>query len=117
VQSSLKHPVPDVVDTIRRRSQCADTSSAVSAMISGEPPTAADLSSINRARFSALSARLAQLSAKASADSLAQPACAHDPVPMEDVARLLTDLRRIADTIADIAAGHCPINECRLHPS
>jgi hypothetical protein len=30
---------------------------------------------------------------------------------MDDVARLLTDLRRIADTIADVAAGHCPVSD------
>jgi hypothetical protein len=68
-------------------------------------------SSLSHARFSALTARLAQLAAKATADSLAEPACAHDPVREERILRFLSDVRRIAETIADIAAGHCPVSE------
>jgi hypothetical protein len=49
---------------------------------------------------------LAQVAAKASADALAQPASAHDPVPIETVLRLLTDVRRIADVMAEFAAGN-----------
>ena len=48
---------------------------------------------------------LAQLSAKAAADALIDPACAHEPVSMERILRYLSDVRRIADAIAEIAAG------------
>jgi hypothetical protein len=73
-----------------------------------ETQPAAAPSSVNRARFGAMTARLAQVAAKASADALAQPACAHDPVPMENVLRLLSDVRRVADVIADVATGGLP---------
>ena len=68
------------------------------------PPITPDPSSICSARFGALAARLAQLSAKASGDTLTDPACAHEPVSMERIVRYLSDVRRIADAIAEIAA-------------
>jgi hypothetical protein len=52
-----------------------------------------------------MSARLAEVAAKASADALAQPAAAHDPVPIEMVLRLLSDVRRIADVMEEFAAS------------
>jgi hypothetical protein len=65
----------------------------------------ANPSSINHARFAAMSARLAQVSAKAAADSLAQPDCAHDRMHMDFVLRFLTDVRRITDAITAYATG------------
>jgi hypothetical protein len=32
-------------------------------------------------------------------------------VQEERVLRFLTDVRRIAEVIADVAAGHCPVGE------
>jgi hypothetical protein len=102
------------LDTIRRR--IARTEGP--AVITAEPATLSDVrsatdspSSLSHARFSALTARLAQIAARAAADSLAEPACAHDPVLEERILRFLSDVRRIAEAIADIAAGHCPVSE------
>jgi hypothetical protein len=106
--------VIDMVDTIRRRMARADEVAAITtgtATSSEALPVTDSPSSLNHARFSALTARLAQLAAKAAADSLAEPACAHDPVQDEYILRFLSDVRRITEAIADIAAGHCPVSE------
>jgi hypothetical protein len=75
---------------------------------SGHQAVAADPSSISHVHFAALSSRLAQVSAKASADSTAAPARAHDPLQMDLVMRFLSDVRQIADTIAGFATGDVP---------
>jgi hypothetical protein len=108
VHAEPKHQVLGVVDTICRRMERSED--AVAAATAGKNEVqsmVASPSSINHARFSAMSARLAQVAAKASADALAQPASAHDPVEMGHVLRLLSDVRRIADAIAEFAAGGC----------
>jgi hypothetical protein len=97
------------MDTIRRRMERAEELVAITAetaTLSETRPAAGNATSINHARFSALTARLAQLAAKAAADALTEPACAHDPVQEERVLRFLSDVRRIAEVIADIAAGN-----------
>ena len=98
----------DVVDTIRRRMARTEKPAPITAETR---PGTGNATSINHARFSALTARLAQVAARAAADALAEPACAHDPVQEEHVLRFLTDVRRIAEVIADVAAGHCPVSE------
>ncbi len=106
--------VIDVVDTIRRRMVRADELAAITAetATSNEVrPATNSPSSLSHARFSALTARLAQVAARAAADALAEPAYAHDPVQEECILRFLGDVRRIAETISDIAAGHCPVSE------
>jgi hypothetical protein len=103
-----EHQVSNVVDTIRRRMQrCEELAEAAgeTARTSETQSVAADPSCINNVRFAALSSRLAQVSAKAAADSLAQPDCAHDRMHMDFVLRFLTDVRRIADAIAAYATG------------
>jgi hypothetical protein len=108
VHAESKHRVAGVVDAIRRRMERSeDAVAAGTAGTNGSLSMVASPSSINRARFSAMSARLAQVAAKASADALAQPASAHDPVEMGYVLRLLSDVRRITDAIAEFAAGGC----------
>lgn len=111
VQQSREQQVSNVVDTIRRRMQRSEDLAAVAdetARMGEAQPVGISPSSVSHARFAAMSARLAQVAAKASADSLSLPARAHDPVQMEHVLRLLTDIRRIADAIAEYAAGDCP---------
>jgi hypothetical protein len=113
-----QHPgrqVIDVVDTLRRRMARTEEPVAITAETATSGvvrPGTGNATSINHARFSALTARLAQVAARAAADSLAEPACAHDPVQQECILRLLTDVRRIVEVIADVAAGHCPVSEC-----
>jgi hypothetical protein len=100
----------EVVDTIRRRMERCEELGAVvdeTARLSEPQSVGANPSSISHARFAALSSRLAQVSAKVSADSLTQPARAHDPMQMEIVLRFLTDVRRIADAVAEFATGGC----------
>ena len=76
-------------------------------------PAVGSATSISHARFSAVTARVAQVAARAAADALAEPACAHDPVQEERILRFLAscDVRRIAEVIADVAGGHCPVSE------
>jgi hypothetical protein len=108
VHQDREQQASDVVDTIRRRMQRSEDIAAVAdetASTSEVQSVGANPSSINHARFTAMSARLAQVSAKASADSLSLPARAHDPVQMEHVLRLLTDVRRITDAISEFATG------------
>jgi regulator of protease activity HflC (stomatin/prohibitin superfamily) len=103
----------DVVDTIRRRMERCEEQAAVvdeAAKLSEAQPVAAYPASINRARFAALSSRLAQVAAKASADSLSRVDRAHDRMPMDDVLRFLTDVRRIADAVAEFATIGCPVS-------
>ncbi len=76
--------------------------------------TKPDPSSISHARFSSMSARLAQIAAKVSADSLSEPASAHDAVPMERVARFLGEVWRITDAIFDTASGGLVTSETEL---
>jgi hypothetical protein len=114
VHQNRKHRVPDVIDTIGRRMERLEDTASIAgdaAQSIENQPAAAAPSSVNRARFGAMTARLAQVAAKASADALAQPACAHDPVPMENILRLLSDVRRVADVIADVATGGLPPRE------
>ena len=109
-----QHPgrqVIDVVDTIRQRMARTEEPAPIPATSDEVRPGTGNATSINHARFSALTARLAQVAARAAADSLAEPACAHDPVQDECILRFLADVRRIAEAIADVAAGHCPISE------
>jgi hypothetical protein len=97
-----------VVETIERRMNRveriaepeAGTPDPHPAQSMTEPP-----SSISHAHFAALSSRLAQVAAKASADAVSPPACAYDPMPADVVLRLLTDVRRMADAIAALSAG------------
>jgi hypothetical protein len=108
VHRNREPQVSDVVETIRRRMERSEDLAEVAgntAIISETQPVGASPSCINHARFAAMSARLAQVSAKASADCLAQPARAHDPMHTEHVLRFLTDVRRIADAIAAYATG------------
>jgi hypothetical protein len=112
VHQNRERQASGVVDTIRRRLQRAEEWAEVAIetpSVSASQSAAADPSSISHARFAALSSRLAQVSAKASADSLGQPACAHDPVHTEIVLRFLTDVRRISDAVAALAIGDCPV--------
>jgi hypothetical protein len=112
MQQDRGHQVSDVVDTIRRRLQRAEEFAVVATETTEMSKLQAGTtspSSISRARFAALSSRLAQVSARASADSLAQPACAHDPMHTEIVLRFLTDVRRISDAVAAFAVGDCPV--------
>jgi hypothetical protein len=98
----------EVVDTIRRRMErCEELVVDGTARLSEPQSVGANPSSISHARFAALSSRLAQVSAKVSADSLTQPARAHEPMQMEIVLRFLTDVRRIADAVAEFATGGC----------
>jgi hypothetical protein len=104
MRQNREHQASDMVDTIRRRMQRADEFAEVAtetARVSASQSAAADPSSISHARFAALSSRLAQVSAKA--------ACAHDPMYTEIVLRFLTDVRRISDAVAALAAGDCPV--------
>jgi hypothetical protein len=113
VHQNREHQVSDVVGTIHRRMRRSEDLAAVADETAGMSETqsaGASPSSISHARFAAMSARLAQAAAKASADSLSLPAHAHDPVQMEQVLRLLTDVRRIADAIAEYATGDCPVS-------
>lgn len=97
-----------VVDTIRRR---MDRGEQMTDAMTGMPnlqyaqSVVDSPSSISHARFAALSSRLAQVAAKASADAMAAPARAHAPMPADAVLRFLSDLRRMADAIAAISAG------------
>jgi GAF domain-containing protein len=103
----------DVVDTIRRRMErCEELATVVdeAARLSEAQSVAVYPASINRAHFSALSSRLAQVAAKASADSLSRVDCAHDRMHMDDVLRFLTDVRRIADSVAEFATIDCPVS-------
>jgi len=112
VHQDREQQASDVVDTIRRRIQRAEEFAIVAIETAGMSELQAGTatpSSISHARFAALSSRLAQVSAKASADSLAQPACAHDAMHTEIVLRFLTDVRRISDAVAAFAAGDCPV--------
>ena len=90
-----QHPgrqVIDVVDTIRRRMARTEEPVPIPAetATSGKVrPGTGNATSINHARFSALTARLAQVAARAAADALAEPACAHDPAQEEHVLRFL----------------------------
>ena len=114
VEQHSGRQIIDVVDTIRRRMARSEEPVPITAetATSGKVRSGTgNATSINHARFSALTARLAQVAARAAADSLAEPACAHDPVQEERILRFLSDVRRIAEAIADIAAGHCPISE------
>jgi hypothetical protein len=79
------------------------------AQLIGTPSPTGIPSSISHARFGAMSARLAQVAASASANALAQPASAYDPMQMEIVLRFLSDVRRIADVVAAVAAGDLPL--------
>jgi hypothetical protein len=102
-----------VVDTIRRRMErCEELAADVGEVtkLSEAESVAAYPATINRARFAALSSRLAQVAAKASADSLSRVECAHDRMHMDDVLRFLTDVRRIADAVAEFATGDCPVS-------
>ena len=97
-----------VVDTIRRRMDRAEQ--VIDAMTGTPSPQSSrsmidSPSSISHARFAALSSRLAQVAAKASADAMAVPASAHTPMPADAVLRFLSDLRRMADAIAAISTG------------
>jgi hypothetical protein len=117
VRQDRKHRASDVVDTIRRRMERSEGLATVvdeTARLSDPQSVPTSPSSISHARFSALSSRLAQVSAKASADSLTRPACAHDPIQMETVLRFLTDVRRIADVITAFATGDCPVSASDL---
>jgi hypothetical protein len=96
----------DVIDTIAKRMLRYDDLAASTGSASNVRSIASSPSCINHARFSAMSAHLAEVAAKASADALAQPASAHDPVPIEIVLRLLSDVRCIADVMAEFAAGN-----------
>jgi hypothetical protein len=113
VHKETEHLVLDVVDTIRRRmeryNEIPADPSEVRAANEVPLPTGSP-SSINHARFASLSARLARVAAKASADSLPSPACSHDAVQADVVLRFLTDVRRIADAIAEFASGNCVAN-------
>ena len=97
-----------VVETIRQRASRSEQSAQPAG---GDVPQGAtqalaeDPTSISHLHFAALSSRLAQVAAKASADAIAAPACAHDPMPSDTVLRLLSDIRRMADAIAAISAG------------
>jgi hypothetical protein len=112
VHQDREQQASDVVDTIRRRMQRSQELATVvdeATKLSEAQSVAAYPASINRARFAALSSRLAQVAAKASADSLARVACAHDRMHMDDVVRFLTDVRRISDAVAAFAAGDWPV--------
>lgn len=71
MQQSRKHQVPDVIDTIGRRMERLEDIGSIpsDAAQSIETQPAAAPSSVNRARFGAMTARLAQVAAKASADA------------------------------------------------
>jgi len=102
------HQTFKVVDTIRRRMnrdvRGAEPVAGTPDLRSGQTTTDAP-SSISHAHFAALSSRLAQVAAKASADAMAVPVSAHEPMPEDAVLRFLSDLRRMADAIAAISAG------------
>jgi hypothetical protein len=108
VQPNRNRGVLEVVDTIRQRMHRSEQSPRVPAGVApagATHPLVEDPSCISHAHFAALSSRLAQVAAKASADAIAAPASAHDPMPSDTVLRLLTDLRRMADAIAAVSAG------------
>jgi hypothetical protein len=110
VHQDREQQTSNVVDTIRKRMErCEELATAVgeTAELSEAQSVVAYPASINRARFAALSSRLAQVAAKASADSLSRVDCAHDRMRMDDVLRFLTDVRRIADAVAEFATGDC----------
>jgi hypothetical protein len=110
VHQDREQQTSNVVDTIRRRMERCEELAAVvdeTARLSEPQSVGANPSSISHARFAALSSRLAQVAAKVSADSLTRPACAHDPMQIEIVLRFLTDVRRIADAVAEFATGDC----------
>jgi hypothetical protein len=103
-----KHKPSDVVETIRRRmvrSEELAGTTVETATVTEDHLEVTNPSSISHVHFAALSSRLAQVSAKASADAMSVPACAHDPMSMEFIARYLTDLRRLADAITELATG------------
>jgi hypothetical protein len=113
VHQNREQQASDVVDTIRRRMERSDELATIvdeTARLSEPQSAAANPSSISCARFAALSSRLAQVAAKASADSLARVACAHDRMHMDDVLRFLTDVRRIADAVAEFATISCIVS-------
>jgi hypothetical protein len=113
VHQNREQQVSNVVDTICRRMQRSEDLAAIAdetASMSEAQSVGVSPSCVSHARFAAMSARLAQVAAKASADSLSLPAHAHDPAPMEHVLRLLTDVRRITDAIAEFAAGDSPVS-------
>lgn len=107
----IKLDVLDVVDTIQRRMHRSEQLPMVPADTA--LPLVEDPSCISRSHFACLSSRLAQVAAKASADAIAAPASAHDPMPSATVLRLLTDLWRMADAIAAISAGDAASNGSR----
>jgi hypothetical protein len=105
-----KHQVSDVVDTIAKRMQRSEdfiAGATRTATMSEAQSVAVNPSSINHARFAAMSARLAQVAARASADMIAEPALAYEPVEMDYLLRFLTDVRRITDAMAQFAMGDC----------
>jgi hypothetical protein len=108
VEPDRNPDVLKVVETIRQRASRSEQSAQPAG---GDVPQGAtqalveDPTSISHLRFAALSSRLAQVAARASADAIAAPARAHDPMPSDTVLRLLTDIRRMAEAIAAISAG------------
>jgi hypothetical protein len=113
VHQNREYQISNVVETIRWQMQRSEGLAAVAdetASTSEARSFGASPSCVSHARFAAMSARLAQVAAKASADSLSLPAHAHDPVQMEQVLRLLTDVLRIVDAIAEYATGDRPVS-------
>ena len=71
-----------------------------------------DPSSINHSRYAAIGARPAQLTATVSADALIEPTPILRSGANGTDHRLLSDIRRIAETIAGTAARHYPASPC-----